>query len=195
MTPDDSDLFIAELYPRLGAHLARQHEGGYDAVAGRARFVLWLAAHTDGADAVRDYLARADRAPRLTTAEEAALAARVQAREPDAVQAGDQLAEANLHLVVTMARRYTERGLPFAELVQAGHAGLARAVQKYDPGRGYRLGTYATWWIRQSITRALSGRPPGPQPGAADRLTQAEAELIQVLGRAPSPEELAAYLP
>jgi RNA polymerase primary sigma factor len=194
MSSDDSRLFIAELYPRLGAHLARQHEGGYDAAAGRTRFVLWLAAHTDGADELRDYLARAAQAPRLAADEEAALAARARAGGPDGVQAGERLVEASLHLVVATARRYAGRGVPFADLVQAGHAGLTRAVGNYDPARGYRFGTYATWWIRQAITRTLAGRPPGQLPDAADRLTRAERELLQVLGRQPSPEELAAYL-
>lgn len=224
MTHDDSRLFIADFHPALGAYLARRHESGYDAVAGRARFLFWMAAHVDGVDTLRDYLARAERAPRLTAESEAGLAARVRAGRRaasqlaeggaglasparaeleraarDDAQAEDQLLEANLYLVVAMAKRFAERGAPFADLVQAGHRGLVRAVEKYDPARGYRFGTYATWWIRKAITRAvvshaLAGSAPASSPGSTDALTEAEQRILRVLGREPSPEELAAEL-
>jgi len=229
MTPDESRLFIADLHPGLGAYLARRYEGGYDAVAGRTRFLLWLATHVDGVDTLRDYLARAARAPQLSAEAEASLARRVRAGQraeegladgggtpagpadaadagpaglaraelervaQDGAQAGDQLLEANLHLVVAIAKRFADRRVPFADLVQAGHRGLVRALQKYDPAAGYRFSTYATWWVRQAITRATAGQPPAA-PAAIDRLTETERQLLQALGRSPTPEELATEL-
>ena len=232
MTPEDSCLFtafIADLHPGLGASIARRYEGGYDAAAGRARFSAWLSAHTDHEEPLADYLARAGRAPQLTAEQEASLAARAQAGEraaaqladgdaalagparamlehtvQDGAQAGEQLLEASLRLVVTLAKRFAGRGLAFADLVQAGHRGLNRALQKYDPARGYRFAAFATWWIRQAITRAIADQPAasldreagalGPVPRAADRLTEAEGQLLRALGRAPTPEELATEL-
>jgi RNA polymerase primary sigma factor len=230
MTPDESRLFIADLHPGLGAYLARRYEGGYDAPAGRTRFLLWLAMHVDGTDMLRDYLARAARAPQLSAEAEASLARRVRAGQRaeeeladgggtlagpgglagpagpagparaelervawDGAQAGEQLLEANLHLVVAIAKRFADRRVPFADLVQAGHRGLVRALQKYDPAAGYRFSTYATWWVRQAITRATAGQPPAA-PAAIDRLTQTERQLLQALGRSPTPEELATEL-
>ena len=218
MTQDDSRLFIADLHPGLGAYLARQYEGGYDAPAARTRFVLWLAAHVEGVDTLRDYLARAARAPQLSAEAEASLARQVRAGQHaaaeladgggtlagparaelervarDGVQAGDQLVEANLHLVVATAKRFADRRVPFLDLVEAGHRGLVLALQKYDPAAGYRFSTYATWWIRQAITRATAGQPPAA-PEASDRFIEAERELLQALGRSPTPEELATEL-
>jgi RNA polymerase primary sigma factor len=218
MTPDDSRLFIADLHPGLGAYLARQYEGGYDAPAGRTRFLLWLAAHVEGADTLRDYLARAARTPQLSAEAEASLARRVRAGQHaeeeladgggtlaglaraelervarDGAQAGDQFLEANLHLVVAIAKRFADRRVPFLDLVQAGHRGLVLALQKYDPAGGYRFSAYATWWVRQAITRATAGQPPAASQ-AVDRLTETERHLLQTLGRAPTPEELAADL-
>jgi RNA polymerase primary sigma factor len=215
MTPDDSRLFIADLHPGLGAYLARRYEGGYDAPAGRTRYLLWLAAHVEGGDTVRDYLARAARAAQLSAEAEASLAKRVQAGQraeaeladggtlagparaelervaQDGVAAGDEVLEANLHLVVAIARRFADRRVPFVDLIQAGHRGLVRALQKYDPAAGYRFSTYATWWIRQAITRATAGQRPAALE-ATDRLTETERHLLQTLGRSPTPEELAA---
>lgn len=232
MTPDDSRLFIADIHPGLGAYLARRHESGYDAVAGRTRFLLWLAAHADGGDLLRTYLARAAQAPPLTPESEDDLATRVLAGRravsrlaeggtalPGAAraeleraalagaQAGDQLVEAHLHLVVAVARRFAGRGTPFADLVRAGHQGLVRATENYDPAKGYQFGAYAGWWIRQGISRTVAGQPrtslapapeagagPGPGPGGADVLAEAERRMLRELGREPSPEEIAAEL-
>jgi RNA polymerase primary sigma factor len=225
--PDDrsDDLFIADFYPRLGAYLAREHANGYDAVAGRARFLLWLAAHPDEG-ALTDYLARAVQLPRLTAEEETELATRTRvgrraeemlAEGGDALagearadleqlavdgdQAGTRLREANLWLVVSIAERYTGRGVPFPDLIQAGNRGLTRAMQRYDPTKGYRFATFATWWIRQAITRALAGPPRAsqtPEPGSGttdtDGLAQTEQRMLRALGRQPTPEELAAEL-
>jgi RNA polymerase primary sigma factor len=177
-------LFLADFYPGLGAWLAQQYASGYDAEAGRARFLAWLGAHADG-DALADYRARVARVRRLTNEEEADLGRRLgagrRAQErlaegggalpsearaelervaQDGLLAGNRLMEANLWLVVSLAGRFAGRGVPFSDLVQEGNQGLIRAVQKYDPAKGYRFPTYATWWIRRAITRAETGHYP-----------------------------------
>jgi len=225
--PDDQRdaLFIADFHPGLGARLARQHAHGYDAPAGRARFLLWLAAHADDGDgSLQDYLARVTRLPRLSAEEETGLAARIAAGRlaegrlaegrgtltaearaslerivQDGSQAVTRLLEASLWLVTSAAERFTGRGMPFADLVQEGNLGLVRAIQHYDHTKGYRFAPFATWWIRQAITRAISAQPrltPVPEPEAedTDELTRAERRLLQALGREPTPEELAAEL-
>jgi RNA polymerase primary sigma factor len=216
-------LFIADFCPRLGAHLARQHANGYDAVAGRTRYLLWLAAHTDDG-ALMAYMARAARLPRLTAEEETELAIRLlagrsaeqqlaeggdtlagQARADlertaeDGGRAGDRLLEANLALVVSISKRYIGRGMPNSDLIRAGRVGLTRAIERYDHTKGYRFTTYATWWIRQAITRALAARfslsrIPAPQAAGIDELAQTERRMLEALGREPTPEELAAEL-
>jgi RNA polymerase primary sigma factor len=224
--PDDQHdaLFIADFHPELGADLARRHASGYDAVAGRARFLLWLAAHADGVDALTDYLARVARIPRLTAAEEVELATAVQAGRQaqqrlahdgdalagqaradlarlaqDGTEAGNRLLEANLRLVVAVARLSADRGVPYSDLVQEGTIGLIRAVQKYDHTKGVRFDTYATWWIRQAINRAAADQrrdalAAEPKARAADELALTERLMLQLLGREPTPEELAAEL-
>ena len=217
-------LFIADFHPRLGAYLARQHANRYDAVAGRGRFLLWLAAHAAGRDVMMDYLAQANQVPRLTATEEAELATRIQAGRRaqeqlaergdaldddaraslhqlthDGGRAGNRLHEANLRLVLAMARRYSRRGVPLADLIQEGNLGLIRAVQKYDPAKGYRFAAFATWWIRQALTRTAADwarRAPVSRPAGedSDALTRTERRIGQALGRAPTPEELAAEL-
>ena len=216
-------LFIADFCPRLGAYLARQHANGYDAVAGRTRYLLWLAAHTDDG-ALMAYMARAARLPRLTAEEETELAIRLlagrsaeqqlaeggdtlagQARADlertaeDGGRAGDRLLEANLALVVSISKRYIGRGMPNSDLIRAGRVGLTRAIDRYDHTKGYRFTTYATWWIRQAITRALAARfslsrIPAPQAAGIDELAQTERRMLEALGREPTPEELAAEL-
>jgi DNA-directed RNA polymerase sigma subunit (sigma70/sigma32) len=172
-------LFVAEFYPELGEYLAERLGKGYDPSAGRARFLAWL-----GADAtpgpVNEYLTRVSDIPMLSATEEAELAARIAAgrlaenklAETGLPLAGDQranleliaedgrlaelrLIEANLSLVVTIASRYTGRGVAFADLIQEGNLGLIKAAAKLDHAKGYRFTTYATWWIRQAITRAV----------------------------------------
>jgi RNA polymerase primary sigma factor len=216
-------LFIADFCPRLGAYLARQHANGYDAVAGRTRYLLWLAAHTDDG-ALMAHVARAARLPRLTAEEETELAIRLlagrsaeqqlaeggdtlagQARADlertaeDGGRAGDRLLEANLALVVSISKRYIGRGMPNSDLIRAGRVGLTRAIERYDHTKGYRFTTYATWWIRQAITRALAARfslsrIPAPQAAGIDELAQTERRMLEALGREPTPEELAAEL-
>jgi RNA polymerase primary sigma factor len=225
--PDDrrEALFIADFYPRLGAWLARQHAGGYDAVAGRARFLLWLATHADDGDGpLRDYLARAIRMSPLSADEETELAMRIAAGRraedkladdgdtltsearaslqqiaQDGSQAGNRLLEANLGLVVSVAERFSGRGVALPDLVQEGNLGLIRAIQRYDHAKHSRFAAFATWWIRQAINRAVTGQPrltpiPEREAGFIDELTLTERRMLQVLGREPAPEELAAEL-
>jgi len=144
----------------------------------------------DDADPVRDYLKRVSNIPGLTADQEAELARQIEAglaAEQKLAEGGDRLAaseradlewtaevgaraknrllEANLRLVVAVARRFTGRGVPLLDLIQEGNLGLIRAVEHFDHTKGYRFSTYATWWIRQAITKALAGRPPPPGPG------------------------------
>jgi DNA-directed RNA polymerase sigma subunit (sigma70/sigma32) len=196
---DGAELFVADFYPKLGEYLAEQHAAGYDAGPGRARFQTWLGEHaegTTGADPVRDYLRQIGQIPGLTIEQVAELAQRIEAglaAERKLAEDGDRLTqgertdlewvaevgtrarnhllEANLRLVVALARRFTGRGMPFLDLIQAGNLGLIRAVEKFDYTKGYRFSTYATWWIRQAMTKALADqlppsawKPPAEEP-------------------------------
>jgi DNA-directed RNA polymerase sigma subunit (sigma70/sigma32) len=189
---DGADLFVADFYPKLGEYLAEQHAAGYDAGSGRARFQAWLGEHTEGpaaADPVRDYLKQVGKIPGLTAEQEAELAQRIEAglaAERKLAEHGDRLTaseridlewvaevgtrarnhllEANLRLVVAVAKRFTGRGMLFLDLIQEGNLGLIRAVEHFDYTKGYRFSTYATWWIRQAITRALAADKPRKPP-------------------------------
>jgi RNA polymerase primary sigma factor len=239
---DDRALFVADFYPRLGEYLAERHASGYDAVAARTRFLLWLGTHVEdrpgqpvrperpsgadpfGADgALMDYLARAGQAPEPDTGEMAELGARIAAGRraegrialDDALtaderadlsraaelgrEAKNRLLEAHLRLVVGIAERYDGRGLPFLDLVREGSIGLSRAAEKFDGGKGYTFSVYATWWIRQAITRALAAnrgtpRIPDHTVKAITEFVLVQRRLARELGREPTPEELAAEL-
>jgi RNA polymerase primary sigma factor len=147
-------------------------------------------------DAVRVYLREIGRVPLLSTEEENALARRMY--EGDA-EAGKQLTEANLRLVVSIAKRYVGRGLPLQDLIQEGNIGLMRAASKFDYRKGYKFSTYATWWIRQAISRALAEqsrtiRIPVHMVDSINRLTKATRQLRQSLGHEPTVAELSGYL-
>ena len=145
------------------------------------------------ADPVRIYLKEISRAPLLTAEEEVDLAKRVEAGDSRAMQ---KIVRANLRLVVSIAKNYVGRGLNLLDLIQEGNIGLMRAVQKYDWRRGYRFSTYATWWIRQAITRAIADqartiRLPVHVSDTISRYMRASRGLLQDLGRNPTPAEVA----
>jgi RNA polymerase primary sigma factor len=147
----------------------------------------------DAYEPVAGYLREIRRRPLLTNEEEVALARRAGAGDPEARR---ELVEANLRLVVSIARRYIGRGLPLADLIQEGNIGLMRAVERFDWRRGLKLSTYATWWIRQSVVRALAlhGRAirlPEPVVDQVNALARHRASLTQSLGREPTVDELA----
>ena len=147
-------------------------------------------------DPVKMYLKDIGQVPLLSTEEEADLARR--AREGDEA-AKRRLSEANLRLVVSIAKRYVGRGLLFLDLIQEGNIGLMRAVEKFDYEKGFKFSTYATWWIRQAITRAIAdqSRPirlPVHVVETIHRMTRESRRLLQELGRDPTPEELAVAL-
>jgi RNA polymerase primary sigma factor len=142
------------------------------------------------------YLREINHIPLLSREDELELGRRVQAGEPDAKQ---RLIEANLRLVVQVARRYVNRGLPLPDLIEEGNLGLIRAVEKFDPGRGLRFSTYGTWWIRQAIVRALANqarmiRLPVHVELLLSRYTREQQRLTQELGRPPTTEEIAQAL-
>jgi RNA polymerase primary sigma factor len=136
---------------------------------------------------------------RATPEELAGLVGAMRTRREVYLKARKELASANLRLVVSIAKRYRSRGLPFSDLIQEGNAGLMRAVDKYDPGLGFRFGTYATWWIRQAVTRALSEssrlvRLPYNHTNLPAALDRVRGELTAALGREATLEEAAAQL-
>ena len=144
-------------------------------------------------DPVRMYLKEIGRVPLLTAEEEVALAKRMQ--EGDEI-AQKRLAEANLRLVVSIAKRYVGRGMLFLDLIQEGNLGLIKAVEKFDYTKGYKFSTYATWWIRQAITRAIADqartiRIPVHMGETINKLIRVSRQLLQQLGREPLPEEIA----
>jgi RNA polymerase primary sigma factor len=156
-----------------------------------------VAADRDAAvpeEAIRQYLRDIHDYPMLTPAQEVALALRVEQGDPDAVQ---HFMLANLRLVVSVAKGYVGRGLPLVDLIQEGNIGLMRAVRKFDWRRGYKFSTYATWWIRQAITRAILDkgrliRLPVHVAETLSKLNGVQVRLAQELGRDPSDAELAA---
>ncbi len=144
-------------------------------------------------DPVRMYLKEIGKVPLLTAEEEIELAQRMEDGDEDAKK---RLAEANLRLVVSIAKRYVGRGMLFLDLIQEGNLGLIKAVEKFDYRKGYKFSTYATWWIRQAITRAIADqartiRIPVHMVETINKLIRVSRQLLQELGREPSPEEIA----
>ena len=144
-------------------------------------------------DPVRMYLKEIGRVPLLTADEEIELARRMEAGDESARH---RLEEANLRLVVSIAKRYVGRGMLFLDLIQEGNLGLLKAVEKFDYSKGYKFSTYATWWIRQAITRAIADeartiRIPVHMVETINKLVRISRQLLQELGRDPHPEEVA----
>jgi RNA polymerase primary sigma factor len=147
-------------------------------------------------DSVRLYLREIGKIPLLNSEQELALAQRVVAGDK---KAKDQMAEANMRLVVSIAKRYVGRGLDLLDLIQEGNTGLLRAVEKFDPDRGFKFSTYATWWIRQAITRAIADqartiRIPVHMVETINKLLRTQRRLTQELNREPTNEEIAAAM-
>ena len=147
-------------------------------------------------DPVRMYLKEIGKVPLLSAEEEIELAKRMENGDEAAKK---RLAEANLRLVVSIAKRYVGRGMLFLDLIQEGNLGLIKAVEKFDYRKGYKFSTYATWWIRQAITRAIADqartiRIPVHMVETINKLIRVSRQLLQELGREPSPEEIAAEM-
>lgn len=147
-------------------------------------------------DPVRMYLKEIGKVPLLSAEEEIDLAKRMELGDQEAKK---RLAEANLRLVVSIAKRYVGRGMLFLDLIQEGNLGLIKAVEKFDYRKGYKFSTYATWWIRQAITRAIADqartiRIPVHMVETINKLIRVSRQLLQELGREPSPEEIAAEM-
>ncbi len=144
-------------------------------------------------DPVRMYLKEIGKVPLLTAEEEIELAKRMESGDEDAKK---RLAEANLRLVVSIAKRYVGRGMLFLDLIQEGNLGLIKAVEKFDYNKGFKFSTYATWWIRQAITRAIADqartiRIPVHMVETINKLVRVSRQLLQELGREPTPDEIA----
>ncbi len=150
----------------------------------------------ESTDPVRQYLREIGRVPLLSAEEEVELAKRYEKAEK---RAKDKLTESNLRLVVSIAKKYIGRGLSLLDLIQEGNQGLIRAVEKYDWRKGYKFSTYATWWIRQAITRAIADqartiRIPVHMVETINKLYRVSRKLMQELGREPTPEEIGEQL-
>ena len=202
---EEADFDIAqldELYAALeqrGVHLAEEEPAELpvldDAQIGRLENEL----SSEGValdDPVKTYLKEIGRVPLLTAGQEMALAKAARAGDADARRA---LSEANLRLVVSVAKRYAGRGLPFLDLIQEGNLGLMKAAEKFEPERGFKFSTYATWWIRQAITRAIADqartiRIPVHMVETINKVIRVSRQLLQELGHDPSPEEIAAEM-
>ena len=147
-------------------------------------------------DPVRLYLKEIGKYPLLTTEEEIALAKQIAEGTPEEQAAAKKkLSEANLRLVVSIAKRYVGRGMQFLDLIQEGNLGLIKAAEKFDYTKGYKFSTYATWWVRQAITRAIADqartiRIPVHMVETINKLVRIQRQLLQELGREPTPEEI-----
>lgn len=159
---------------------------------GRELALLSILSKKELVDPVRMYLREIGRTPLLIAEEEVDLAQRI---EKGSLKAKKKLAQANLRLVVSIAKKYVGRGLSFLDLIQEGNQGLIRAVEKYDWRRGYKFSTYATWWIRQAITRAIADqartiRIPVHMVETINKVIRTSRKLTQEIGREPTPEEI-----
>jgi len=200
LTADQID-GIYNLFADLGIDILEgEGVGGQDGADAKAEEEvipkLDLSVKTPTNDPVRMYLKEIGKVPLLTAEEEVSLAKRIERRDMDAKR---KLVEANLRLVVSIAKRYVGRGMLFLDLIQEGNLGLIRAVEKFDYRKGYKFSTYATWWIRQAITRAIADqartiRIPVHMVETINKLIRVQRQLLQDVGREPTPEEIAAEM-
>ncbi len=196
LTPDQID-GIYNLFADLGIDIL-EGEAGAVAVKAEDEVIskLDLSVKTPTNDPVRMYLKEIGKVPLLTAEEEVSLAKRIERRDMNAKR---KLTEANLRLVVSIAKRYVGRGMLFLDLIQEGNLGLIRAVEKFDYRKGYKFSTYATWWIRQAITRAIADqartiRIPVHMVETINKLIRVQRQLLQDAGREPTPEEIGAEM-
>jgi len=174
-------------------HTPGTQAGGEPEQEAESETKLDLSIKTASNDPVRMYLREIGKVPLLTAEQEVSLAKRIERGDMDAK---NQLIQANLRLVVSIARRYANRGLTLLDLIQEGNLGLIRAVEKFDYRRGFKFSTYATWWIRQAVSRALADqartiRIPVHMVETINKLIRVQRQLLQDLGREPTPEEIA----
>ena len=172
------------------------HEAPEAATEGEGAVKLDLSIKTTTTDPVRVYFGDMGKVPLLTAAEEVSLAKRIERHDEEARR---KLIEANLRLVVSIAKRHMGRGMPLLDLIQEGNLGLMRAVEKFDYRKGFKFSTYATWWIRQAITRGLADqartiRVPVHMVENINKFTRVQRQLVQETGREPTPEEVAAEM-
>ena len=194
VTPDQLDELLLALAD-LGIDVV-EADDAKAVVEGEADEVptkLDLSVKSPSTDPVRMYFMQMGKVPLLTAVEEVSLAKRIERRD---MAAKRKLIEANLRLVVSIAKRHVGRGMPLLDLVQEGNLGLMRAVDKFDYRRGFKFSTYATWWIRQAITRALADqartiRIPVHMVENMNKLIRVQRQLLQDIGRDPTPEEIA----
>jgi RNA polymerase primary sigma factor len=224
LPPEQMDIILQLLTDEqveLVDNTSESDEDDAESTAVRRKQEEELALKTPTSDPVRMYLKEIGKVPLLTAEEEVDLAKRIEAglfasekvatttkkvadklrRELEAIERDGQIAkrklvEANLRLVVSIAKRYVGRGMLFLDLIQEGNLGLIRAVEKFDYTKGYKFSTYATWWIRQAITRAIADqartiRIPVHMVETINKLIRIQRQLLQDLGREPTPEEIA----
>ncbi len=187
-----ADLGIDIIEGEAAGPQAGQEAGGEEESASK----LDLSVKTASNDSVRLYFGEMGKVPLLTAVQEVSLAKRIERNDMEAKR---QLIEANLRLVVSIAKRHMGRGMPLLDLIQEGNLGLIRAVEKFDYRKGFKFSTYATWWIRQAITRALADqartiRIPVHMVETINKLIRVQRQLLQDIGREPTPEEIAAEM-
>jgi RNA polymerase primary sigma factor len=198
LTPEQLEAILFFLHDHGIEVVETEEDGGGDADEAAApteetTVPLDASEATATTDSLRLYLREIGKVQLLTAAEEVSLAKRIERKDMEAKR---RLTEANLRLVVSIAKRYTGASVPFLDLIQEGNLGLIRAVEKFDYRRGFKFSTYATWWIRQAITRAIADqartiRVPVHMVEQINKLIRVRRTLVQDIGREPTPEEIA----
>ena len=187
-----NDMDVFQKPDRIGSvQVTAEIEKGYEKTAEESENSFTERGNAE--DPVRMYLKEIGRIPLLSSEEEIELAKRMEEGDEEAKK---KLSEANLRLTVSIAKRYSGRGMQFLDLIQEGNLGLIKAVEKFDYRKGYKFSTYATWWIRQSITRAIADqartiRIPVHMVETMNRVNRTSRRLLQEYGREPTPEEIA----